>query len=131
MAKYEKAFLEQTDKEYVVEIGTYLPIRKRLADLKAAGQDLLAMRQAQADFENGTRELKLEDYEDELQGIDEIDFFKKKQRYLEIIKQQEAAKAEADEAYRKQQLEAEINRRAEEVAKAKAALADAKKAAEA
>ena len=85
------------------------------------------MRQAQADFENGTRELKLEDYQDELQNIDEIDFFKKKQRYLEIIAQQEAEKSAKEEAFKKQQYEAEINRRAKEIAMKQAELKELKK----
>lgn len=84
----EKAKIEDNKGDYVVELGTYLPIQKRVQDLKAAGMDLMAYRQAYADFVNGTQEINLDDYDDELMGIDEIDFMKKKARYLEIMHQQ-------------------------------------------
>ena len=102
----EPAILEHCNEEYVVEIGTYLPIKKRVEDLKQAGMDLMAYRQAYADFANGTRELDLDDYDDELMGVDEIDFLKKKQRYLEIMSTKEklAKEALAKEEARKAEL---------------------------
>lgn len=113
----EKPKLFKTDNEYCIEIGTYLPIAKRVEDLKKAGIDLMAYRQAYAEFANGTQNIDLDDYDNELMNIDEIDFMEKKKRYFDIMKKQAEIAKENEEKMKKKQhdemIEAEIKKRME------------------
>lgn len=71
--------------EYLVEIGTYMPMRRRIEQLKNAGIDLLAYRRANADFADGTQSINLDDYDDETCGADEIDMMRLKERYMQVM----------------------------------------------
>lgn len=99
----------KTDNEYCVELGTYLPIAKRVEDLKKAGMDLMAYRQAYSEFANGTQNIDLDDYENELLNIDEIDFLEKKKKYFDIMKKQAEIIAENEKKQAQLKHEAEIN----------------------
>lgn len=103
----------KTNNEYCVELGTYLPIAKRVEDLKRAGMDLMAYRQAYAEFANGTQNIDLDDYENELLNIDEIDFMEKKKRYFDIMKKQAELQAEAETKMQAEAHEREINQEVE------------------
>lgn len=108
----------KTENEYCVEIGTYLPIAKRVEDLKKAGMDLMAYRQAYAEFANGTQNIDLDDYDNELIGIDEIDFLEKKKRYFDIMKKQAEIQAENErilaEKQHNEMIEKEVQARIKE-----------------
>lgn len=105
----ETTEVEKIENEYCIEIGTYLPIAKRVEDLKKAGMDLMAYRQAYAEFANGTQDIDLDEYDNELLGIDEIDFLEKRKKYFDIMKAQEKAVNEYQEELLRQKREEEIN----------------------
>lgn len=77
------------DDDYCVELGTYLPMKKRIEDMKQAGIDLQAYREAYSLFYNGTGNLDLDNIEMSELTDDEIDIFNKKLRHLEAFKEQQ------------------------------------------
>lgn len=111
----ETSHTEENNSEYIVELGTYLPIAKRVEDLRNAGMNLMAYRQAYAEFANGTENIDLDEYDNELLGIDEIDFMNLKKRYFDIMKQKQQAEAEAIKQMKQmkeeQKIQAEIAKR--------------------
>lgn len=84
--------IENNSGEYLCEIGTFLPLRTRLRQLQESGKDLLAYRKAMADFENGTQNLNLDDYDDDTYSADELDMLVLEQRYLDVFNAQNKAR---------------------------------------
>lgn len=78
----------QNVKPKLVEIGTYLPLRQQLAELKRAGVDSMAFRQAHSQFVAGERVDLNEPFED-FNQLDEFDIDAKTEFFLrqEQIKQ--------------------------------------------
>lgn len=99
----------KTNNEYCVELGTYLPIAKRVEELKKAGTDLMAYRQAYAEFANGTQNIDLDNYDNELLNADEIDFLELKKRYFDIMKKQAKIAQEVKEKQEKEAQEKAFN----------------------
>ncbi|AXB22579.1 hypothetical protein [Alces alces faeces associated microvirus MP15 5067] len=82
---------EQNVGDYLVELGTYLPLRKQLEDLKRAGVDLRAQREANSLYQAGETIDLTQEYVDPLQ-VDEFDLDAKRELYYRMIVEQEQAR---------------------------------------
>lgn len=80
--------------DYLVEVGTFIPMKQQIADLKRAGIDLAAWRQLHAEYANGISDDYLDDYEDMTKDMttDEIDIFKAKLKFRNLMKNEIFAK---------------------------------------
>ena len=78
---YSKAFADNLSKVYdglptdygqsVIELGTYLPLKQQIEQMKRSGLNLTALRQAVHDFETGVPDWRIE-HLDESEFIDQI-----------------------------------------------------------
>ena len=78
---YSKNFVDKLSKVYdgqptdygqsVIELGTYLPLKQQIEQMKRSGLNLSALRQAVHDFERGVPDWRLE-HLDESDFIDQI-----------------------------------------------------------
>ena len=78
---YSKAFADNLSKVYdeqptdygssIIELGTYLPLKQQIEQMKRSGLNLTALRQAAHDFETGVPDWRIE-HLDESEFIDQI-----------------------------------------------------------
>lgn len=87
--------IEVNSFELKTELGTYIPLRVRLQQMRQAGIDTMAYRRAMADFADGTQSINLDDYDDETLSMDEIDFLEKKFYFDAKFKADKEAKEKA------------------------------------
>lgn len=104
--------------EYLVESGTWIPIRKQFEEMKRAGVDLMAHRMAHSDYVNGAV-VNLDDEFVDYRELDEFDLDAKRDFYLrqELLANQEEYNRRIAEQKELEELRKSSNNAADESSK--------------